>query len=360
MGDKHIKLFLTGPVEVRPDVLDQMSKPVIGHRTPEFKALFRRVTGKLQTLLHTRNRVFLSSSSAMAIMEACVRNCVRKKSLNLVNGAFGERWTAVTEACGKECEKYEVEWGQAFDLNHIDQRLASGEFDCLCVVHNDTSVGAINPIEEISKIVKKYPDVLFLVDSVTSMAGVKLEVDKLGIDVTFASNHKCFSLAPIMTMFVCSDRALERSKEMKGKGYYLDFELFLKHHNNNTTLVSPPIPQIYALDYQLDKMFEEGLENRYKRHEDMGKYIREWAIMNGFGIFPAPGMESPTVSCLRNTKGIDVPEMIERVKEKHGMAFSNGYRAIAGKTFRIGHLGDITLDEIKGLLKALGEEINNG
>mgnify|MGYP002641806042 CR=1 FL=1 len=360
MREKHTKLFLTGPVEVRQDVLDQMSKPMIGHRTPEFKELFRRVTGKLQTLLHTRNRVFLSSSSAMGIMEACVRNCVRNKSLNLINGAFGERWADVVVACDKACEKYEVEWGQKFDLNYIDQRLASGEFDCLCMVHNDTSVGTINPIEEISKIVKKYPEVLFLVDSVTSMAGVKLEVDKLGIDVTFASNHKCFSLAPIMTVFCCSDRALERSKEMKGKGYYFDFQLFLKHHEKSGPLVSPPIPQIYALDYQLDKMFAEGLENRYKRHEDMGKVVREWAIMNGFEIFPASGQESPTVSCIKNTRGVDVVEMIERVKKNHGMAFSNGYRAIGGKTFRIGHLGDVTVEEVKELLKALEEEINNG
>ena len=353
------KLFLTGPVEVREDVLEQMSKPVIGHRTPEYQKLFNNVVTKLQKLLSTKNRCFVSNSSALGVMEACVRNCVNANSLNLVNGAFGERWANIVEMNGKHCDRLEVEWGKAITAEMVEEKLSTGKYDSFMMVHNETSTGVINPLEEIAEIVKKYPDMIFMVDCVTSMAGVNIEVDKLGIDVALASNHKCFALPPIMAVFSCSQKALDRSSKNENRGFYFDFQLFLKHHQNSFPPTSPSVSIMYAMDYQLDKILEEGIINRNKRHIEMAEFTRNWAKDNHFGLFAQSGFESPTVTCVKNTKGINVGDLIENVKQNHNMVFSNGYRQLKEVTFRIGHLGDITLPEIKELLNAITEEIKN-
>lgn len=351
------KLFLTGPVEVREDVLDQMNKPMIGHRTPEFRELFESITVKLQELLNTKHRCLISSSSALGIMEGCVRNCVMERSLNLVNGAFGERWAKIVELNGKHCDRLEVDYGKGITAAMVEEKLAENSYDSVFLTHNETSTGVINPLPEIAEVVKQYPHIIFMVDCVTSMGGVNIDVDEWGIDVALSSNHKCFALPPIMTVFSCSQKAFDRSKRVKNRGFYFDFQLFEKNFDKSYTVTSPPIPQMFAMNYQLDKMLQEGLQDRYARHQGMAEYTRRWAIENGFALFAEEGFESPTVTCIENTKGIPVNETISKVKEKYHMEFATGYRDLNEKTFRIGHLGDITLEEVKELLEAIKEEI---
>jgi len=308
--------------------------------------------------LSTKNRCFISNSSAIGVMEASVRNCIKKKSLNLVNGAFGDRWANIVELNGKKCDRLEVEWGKVISPDMVEDKLKSCEYDTLFLVHNETSTGVMNPLEDIAKIVKNFPDMLFIVDCVTSMGGVNIEVDKLGIDIALASNHKCFALPPIMTVFSCSQKALDRSKEIENRGYYFDFQLFLKKHENSYTLTSPSISLMYAMDYQLDKILEEGIINRNNRYIEMAEYTRAWANKNNFDLFAEPGYESPTVTCVKNTKSINIADLIEKVKSKYNIIFSNGYGQLRENTFRIGHLGDINLTEIKFLLNTIEKVLN--
>ena len=353
----HNKLFLTGPVEVRTDVLEQMKKPLIGHRTPEFQMLYQSVTKKLEKLLQTQNKCFISNSSAIGVMEASVRNCIKEKSLNLVNGAFGERWANIAEMNGKTCDRLEVAWGDAITADMVEDKLKTGSYDSFFMVHNETSTGVMNPLEEISQVVKNYPEMLFIVDCVTSMGGVNINVDKLGIDIALASNHKCFALPPIMSVFSCSDRVLERSKEIDSRGYYFDFQLYFEKYEKSFTVTSPSVSLIYAMDYQLDKILEQGIINRNNSYIEMAEYTRNWALKNDLALFAQPGYESPTVTCIKNNKSINIASLIENVKVNHKAVFSNGYGNLKEKTFRIGHLGDITLPEIKFLLNAIEGEI---
>ena len=351
---KHKKLFIPGPTEVRPEVREELARPMIGHRAKEFSELLMEVTPKVQKLLYTQNHVFMSTSSSTGMMEGAVRNCVAKRCLNCVCGAFSQRWHEITLANGKEADPLEVEWGRAILPEMIDERLATGKYDAITLVHNETSTGVMNPLEEIAEVMRKYPDVTFIVDAVSSMAGVKIEVDRLGIDVCLAGVQKAFALPPGLTVVAVSDRALKKAKKIKSRGYYFDFLVFLRYlDDRQQTPTTPSIPHLYALNKQMDDILAEGLERRFARHREMADYVRSWAREH-FALFAQEGYESDTVTAIRNTKGISVVGLNEELAER-GAMISNGYGKLKEKTFRIAHMGDLQLEEIKELLGWIDE-----
>ncbi|MFH1586517.1 MAG: alanine--glyoxylate aminotransferase family protein [Candidatus Diapherotrites archaeon] len=350
---EYKKLFIPGPTEVRKEILAEMERPMIGHRSKEFSGLYGELIPKLQELLYTKNKVFLSTSSSTGFMEAAVRNCVKKKCLNLVCGAFSEKWHKITVANGKDAEAMEIKWGTGHRSKDIEEKLSTGEFDAMTLVHNETSTGTMNKLYEIAEMMKKFPDVMFLVDTVSSMAGVKIEVDKLGIDVCLAGVQKAFAVPPGLAVAAVSEKAIEKAKQVENRGYYFDFLVFLKSDEKKQTPTTPAISQMYALNLQMDRIKEEGLENRFKRHKEMADYTRKWASDN-FELFVEEGYRSDTVTTVTNNKGINVAELNDKLGERE-MMLSNGYGDLKEKTFRIGHMGDLTLDEIKKLTDNVDE-----
>lgn len=350
---KHKKLFIPGPVEVSEDILDEMGHFMVGHRSKEYSELHGEVVSKLKKLLFTENEVYLGTHSSTGWMEAAIRNCGHKRILACVNGAFSKRWFQLAAPNKVEADKYEVEWGKGHDPKEIDKLLSTGKYDCFLVVHNETSTGVMNKLEEISDVLKKYPDVIFCVDSVSSMTGVKIEVDKLGLDVCLAGVQKAFALPPGLAVAAVSKKALEKSAKAENKGYYFDFVEFQKYQEKNQTPSTPAISHIFALNKQLDKFFAEGLDNRFSRHQEMADYIRNWAKKN-FALFPEPGYESVTLTCINNTKGISVADLNKKLAEKD-MTLSNGYGDLKEKTFRIAHMGDLTMKDMKELITAVDE-----
>jgi predicted phosphoserine aminotransferase len=349
----HKKLFIPGPTEVKPEILKELSKPMIGHRSKEFSALFEEIVPKLQKVLYTNNPIILSTSSATGLMEAAVRNCVNKRCLNLMCGAFSDRWHDITLANGKYADQLKVEWGRAILPEIVDERLATGDYDAVTLVHNETSTGVMNPLEEIAKVVKKYPDVMFLVDCVSSMSAVKIDVDKLGIDVCLAGVQKAFALPPGFAVAAVSDRAFEKAKAVPDRGYYFDFLVFMKSIAKKQTPTTPSIPHMYALNTQLDNILTEGLEKRFERHRQMADFVRHWAKKN-FALFAQPGYESHTLTVIKNTQNIDVGALNKEL-QRRGMIIANGYGAIKDMTFRIAHMGDLTLDDIKELTEDIDQ-----
>ncbi len=350
---KHKKLFIPGPVEVSEDILQEMGHFMVGHRSKEYSELHGEVVPKLKKLLFTENEVYLGTHSSTGWMEAAIRNCGHKRILACVNGAFSKRWYQIAAPNKVEADKYEVEWGKGHDPKEIDKLLSTGKYDCFLVVHNETSTGVMNRLQEISDVLKKYPDVIFCVDSVSSMTGVKIEVDKLGLDVCLAGVQKAFALPPGLAVAAVSKKALEKSAKAENKGYYFDFVEFQKYQEKNQTPTTPAISHIFAINKQLDKFFAEGLDNRFARHLEMANYIREWAKKN-FALFPEPGLESVTLTCITNTKGISVADLNKKLAEKD-MTLSNGYGDLKEKTFRIAHMGDLTMKDMKELITAVNE-----
>jgi len=348
----HSKLFTPGPVEVRPEILQAMATPQIHHRSPECADLYAELQPKLKKFLYTDQTVFLFTSSSTGAMEAAVQNTVRKKCLNLVNGAFSKRWHEITKACGLPCEALENPWDKAIKPEQVDEKLASGEFDAVTLVYNETSTGLLNPLPEIAEVVHRFPDVMLLVDAVSAMGGVKIEFDRLGLDVLLAGVQKAIALPPGLTVCAVSDRALARAEEVKPKTYYFSFPVMLKYHKKNQTPSTPSTAHMFALNAQLDAMFEEGLERRFARHEEMASLVQAWA-KEKFDIFPEEGYWSKTLTCVENTRGIDVAALNKTLVEEHGMRIANGYGDLKEKTFRIAHMGDLTTADIRGLLATI-------
>ncbi len=354
----HKKLFIPGPTEVREDVREAMNFPMFGHRMPETTKLMGEVGEKLQKLLYTDNFVVISTSSGTGLMEACSRNCIKNKALHLNCGAFSDRWAKISKACNKDVDVIEYEWGRGVVTSDVEEKLKTGKYDTVFVTHNETSTGVMNPIKEISEMMKNYPDVLLCVDAVSSMAGTEIRVDDWNIDVVLASVQKCFALPPGLAIASVSDKAMERSAEVEDKGFYFDFQAFKKYWDKAK---QPPttacLNLIVALNYQLDKIInEEGIENRFKRHKEMAGIVQNWAREN-FDLFADTDYLSPTVSCIKNTKGISVASLNEELG-KRGATISNGYGKLKEQTFRIAHMGDITVDEIKWLLGEIDDIIS--
>jgi len=203
---------------------------------------------------------------------------------------------------------------------------------------------------------EKYPDVLVFVDAVSAMVGLPLHFDELAWDVTFASVQKAFAIPPGLAVAVVSNRALEKSKNVPNRGYYFDFQQFAKRAQQSQTPATPNIPHIMALNYQCEKLLTEGMDNVWKRHGRMGDFVRAWAGEK-FDLFCEQNYASNTLTTVKNTRGINVAETINAIQEKHNTIFGNGYGKLKEQTFRIAHMGDITLDDLKELLAWIDDEI---
>ena len=342
----HVKLHIPGPVEVSEKTFKALCSPMIGHRGQGFKDLYAKIQPQLQQLLSTRQLVYLSTSSAWGVMEGAIRNVVSKKVLNCMCGAFSDKWFDVSKKCGKQAEALQVEWGSPIRAEAIDKKLATGEFDALTVIHNETSTGVMSPLDEIAALKKKYPDVMFIVDSVSSMTAVPLNFDASGIDVLLAGTQKAFALPPGTAVFVCSPAALAKAATVKDRGYYFDFAEFQKNAEQSMTPSTPSIPHIYALSSKLDEFFAEGLDARYARHKKTNQMTRDWAKKHGFNLFADAGFESVTLTCVNNGakpggRTVDVAKLQKLTKDQ-GFLIDGGYGKIKGTTFRVSNMGDET------------------
>lgn len=351
----HKKLFIPGPVEVRPDVLEKMAAPMIGHRTKDASKLQKDISDKLRKVFYTEEEILLSTSSGSGLMEGAIRSCTAKRAAVFSVGAFGNRWYKMATSNNVPADLFQVEMGKATTAEMVDDALKTGKYDLITVTHNETSTGIMNPVEEISEVMKKYPEVVWCLDTVSSMAGTKIEVDKLGVDICITSTQKALGLPPGMAICSFSKKAVERAKNVEFRGLYLDLlELYNYIQKKNYQYPSTPsISHMYALDYQLDRILEEGLESRYARHLEMAECVRAWA-KEYFEIFPDERYMSNTLTTIKNTRGISVADLNKELGER-GFMISNGYGDLKEKTFRIAHMADCTLEEVKELLNNIND-----
>ncbi|MBS5950467.1 MAG: alanine--glyoxylate aminotransferase family protein [Clostridium sp.] len=352
----HKKLFIPGPVEVRPDVLEQLSRPMIGHRSKDASVLQRRISDNLRKVFFTESEILLSTTSGSGLMEGAIRSCTAKKAAVFSVGAFGKRWYEMAISNNVPADLFEVELGQAITPEMVDKELATGQYDLVAVTHNETSTGVMNPIKEIGEVVKKYPEIVFIVDTVSSAAGTKIEVDNWGIDVCITSSQKALGLPPGLAVCTFSNKAKERAEKVKNRGFYLDLlSLYNFIQKKDYQYPSTPsIPHMHALDYQLDYILnKEGLENRFARHIELAEVVRAWG-RKYFELLPEDKYLSNTVTTIKNTRNIDVAALNKELGER-GFQISNGYGSLKGKTFRIAHMADCQMEDIQELLSNIND-----
>jgi aspartate aminotransferase-like enzyme len=355
----HLKLHIPGPVEVSDKTFHAFSTPMIGHRSQEFKDLYGSIQPQLQELFQTKRLVYLSTSSAWGVMEGAIRNLVQKKVLNCMCGAFSDKWLDVSKRCGKRAEGLSVDWGSPILPEMIDEKLSTGEFDALTLVHNETSTGVMNPLADIASLKVKYPDVMFIVDTVSSFSVVDIPFDKLGIDVLLTGTQKAFALPPGLGLFTVSQAALDRSAKVEDRGYYFDFHEFQNNAEKDMTPSTPSIGHIYALKSKLEDIFKEGMQKRFDRHARLAQMTRDWAAKNEFILFPENGYEAQSLTCINNGakpggRIIDVAKLQKLVREQ-GIAIDGGYGKIKGTTFRLSNMGDETDGSMQQLYSVLDE-----
>jgi aspartate aminotransferase-like enzyme len=349
----HDKLFIPGPVEVSEKTWAAFRRPMIGHRSEAFRALYRSIHPRLQTLMGTKQPVFLSTSSAWGVMEASIRNLVSHRVLNCMCGAFSDKWLDVSRRCGKAAEPLQVDWGTPISPATLDEKLATGDFDAVTLIHNETSTGVMSPLPEICAVARKYPDVLLIVDSVSSFSAVSIPMDDLGIDVLLTGSQKALALPPGFSLFSVSEKAFARTGQQKDRGYYFDFLEFKKNQEDDMTPTTPSIAHIHALESKLDDIFAEGLTNRYERHARTNALVHDWVRARGFDFFAEQGYRSKTLTCVKNSRKIDVPKLARDLREKHHLVIDPGYGKIKGQTFRLSNMGDETEESVSHLLACL-------
>lgn len=358
------RFFLPGPTEVRPEVLAAMTQPVIGHRSREIQNLIEAAQPELKHLFGTGRPVYISTSSATGMMEAAITNLSRRRALCLVCGAFSGRFHAIAEATGRPADRLAVDWGEPNlpeDLREVleeDPR----RYDLVTVVHSETSTGTLNPVREIAAVVAEFPDILLAVDTVSSMGGTPLRMDEWGLDYVLTGAQKALALPPGISLAATSERAIARAAEVENRGFYFDLLKFEKSLDRSMTPNTPAVSLIFALRHQLEHIVEEGLEVRWRRHQQMADHTHLWVARlaaetnRHFEIVASPGYRSPTVTAVRlpNPEEMSGPEVVDRLGER-GYTIAAGYGKLKQETIRIGHMGDHTMEQLEGLLDELGK-----
>jgi aspartate aminotransferase-like enzyme len=332
---------------------------MIGHRSDEFEALFAKVEGQLQGLFETDSRVYIVAASGSALHEAAMRNGVRGRVLNFVNGAFSQRWYDTALGCDKEAIRVDVTWNEAVKPELVAQELSraleDGPVDAVTVVHNETSTGVISPVGDIAQVVRRLsPATLVMVDAVSSFAGTRIPFDEWDLDLCLTSSQKALAMPPGLAFCAVHDRVLDRAVDVRSRGWYFDFLNLEKALKRNTTPSTPAISLMRAASAQLDRIEAEGPEARFARHAHLAQIAQEWATVHGFDLAAEAGYRSPTVTNVTNSRGIDV-SALNRYLAAVDMEISDGYGVFKGKAFRIAHMGEVSEADLGRLFAAMDD-----
>ncbi|BCX48955.1 aminotransferase [Haloferula helveola] len=349
------KLFAPGPVDVSPETFAAMSHTMIGHRGSDFEELYASLQPGLKSVFGTSRPVFLSTSSAWGVMEGALRNLVRGKVLCLCCGAFSDKWFDVAKKMGYEADKIQVEWGEAIDPEAVKAKLEEGGFDTVTFIHSETSTGVLNDLAGVAAVVKSFPDTMLIIDTVSSLSTVPIEMDAIGADVVLAGVQKALALPPGLAVFAVSEAAMERAKGTPNRGYYFDFVEFAKNDEKNNTPSTPCIATLFGLQYILGEIEKEGLENRFARHAETNAMIHTWGAKHGFQLFAPEGRRSNALTCFTTPADFDLPAFIKTLKSKHNFLINGGYGKIKGLTFRISNMGNETVATMQELIDAMDD-----
>jgi len=350
-----IRFFLTGPVYVLEEVRREMTRPIVAHRSPEFRRTWDAIAGALPPILRTGRPGLVATGSATLLMEASIVSLSRDSTLHLTNGAFSERWLAVARSHGRDAAEVSAPWGRAIDPDDLRHALRGSRPEVVTVVHSETSTGVLNPIEQLARVVREESDALLLVDTVSSLGGAPVETDAWGLDFVFAGVQKGLAAPPGLTVFAFSERAERRAETIPHRGFYTDLLRYRDHAAEGGPITTPAVAECYALARQLDRVLDEGMEARWRRHAGLAATTAHWAERHGFRYRTEPADRSPTVSCLEPPDGLAPGDLKARLAAR-GFTVASGYGRFKTETFRIGHMGEVGPEDLAALLAVIEEE----
>jgi len=355
--------FLPGPTEVRKEVLAAMLKPMIPHRSAEFENLFAKLQQGLKKVFLTERPVYTAASSGTGMMEAAIRAVPSGRILSLVNGAFSERFAHIAEMCGREVDRYEVPWGEVHSLEVLDHHLSRNDYRAITVTHSETSTGALNNVRAISDLAHSR-NALCMIDSVSGLAGAELRFDEWKLDYVLTGSQKSFGLPSGLAFGVASAELVELARKAGNRGVYFDIVEMDRYALQNQTPATPAFSLMYALEVQLDYIIREGIENRWARHLAMLNATSDWLddsaqrLNVGWHNIVKRENRSPTVSTVRLPDSIPGRAFVQKVKA-NGIQVATGYGKLGDTTFRIGHMGDHTVQTLQNCFAACEKAVRD-
>ena len=354
-----------GPSDVDPRVLEAMSRPTVGHLDPAFLEILNGIRELLQYTFMTRNEMtFAVSGTGSAGMEACVVNLIERGDPMLVciNGVFGKRMADVAERCGAEVSTIEIDWGKAFAPGQIADALAKRPAKVVGIVHAETSTGVCQPLEEISQIVHDH-GALLLADTVTSLGGMKVDVDGWKIDACYSGSQKCLSCPPGLAPVTFNEAAMNAvgNRKTKVQSWYLDMSMIRRYWGSERLYHhTAPVNMNYALLESLRIIREEGLEARWRRHATNHKILKAGLSAMGIRYLPEPGYELPMLNAVSIPQGVDDLAVRKQLLDEFNIEIGGGLGDFKGKAWRIGLMGSAcTLSNVMLALAAIEKSLTD-
>jgi aspartate aminotransferase-like enzyme len=352
-----VNLRIPGPTPCPDDVLQAMSRQMINHRGPEFKEMLERITGSLQRLFETKNDVLTLTSAGTGAIESAVVNTLSPgdRVLCVSIGVFGDRFADIASTYGADVKKLSFEQGTAADPDEVAAALnADASFKAVTVTHNETSTGVTNDLGAIAKAIRGVrPDILILVDAISSLGSVPLPIDAWDLDVVFTGSQKGWMVPPGMSMVAVSKRAWAAAESAKTPRYYFDFKKAKSYLEKGETPWTPAVSVYFAMDVALKKLEAEGLAAIHERHARLGQFTRDGVKALGLKLLADERVASNTVTAVVVPDGVEGPALNKMMRTEYNTVLAGGQGALTGKIFRIGHLGLVTQEDLQACLDAL-------
>ncbi len=353
------QLRIPGPTPLPERVVRAMTAPMIDHRGPEFAALLEEITAGAKKVFGTENELVVLSASGTGGLESAIANLVSPgdKVLSVIVGNFGERFRSIAKAYGAEVISYEVEWGQPAEAADV-RRLLDEHPDAglVLLTHNETSTGVTTPLEELVRAVKDAGR-LAVVDGVSSVSSMPVEVDRLGVDVCISGSQKGWMAPPGVAFATVSEEAWERQAQARSPRFYFDYGQARKFAPKGSTPWTPAISVLFAVREGLRMMSEEGLDNVYRRHREIADACAAGLAAMGFRLYAAAGYRSATVTAARPPEGVDIKGYRKLLREKYGVVIAGGQGKAEGQIVRVGHLGSVAAGDLVQVLWAMEQAL---
>lgn len=353
-------LRIPGPTPVPDDILEAMARPMVNHRGKHFKATLERCAEKLKDFFLTKQDVLLLTASGTGGLEAAVVNTLSPgdKVLSVSIGAFGDRFASIAETYGARVTMIQYEWGQAASPGDIRKALEHDPaIKAVMVTHNETSTGVTNPLEEIAKVVREF-DKMLLVDAISSMGSVPIDMDGWGLDCVVTGSQKGWMVPPGLAFCALSDRGWKAYDESTMPRFYFDLGKARDSQSRGQTPWTPAVSIFFALDVALERLEKEGLEAIWARHANIGNKVRAGVKALGLELLcEDERYASNTVTAVKSPEGIDVGDLRKVMEDEHDVVVAGGQAKMSGKIFRIGHLGLVTEEDIDDTFRALEQAL---
>jgi alanine-glyoxylate transaminase/serine-glyoxylate transaminase/serine-pyruvate transaminase len=351
-----------GPSNPYPEAMAGLARPVLGHMDPEFIQVLDETMERLRTVFRTENALTLPiSGTGSAGMEACFVNLLEPGDTAIVgaNGVFGDRMCEVARRCGAEVVRIEEEWGRALDPQRLlDAQREHPGARLVAVVHAETSTGVENTVAPLRAL--QDTDTLFVLDTVTSLAGIPLEIDAWGVDAAYSGTQKCLGVPPGLSPVTFSPRAVERiqTRSASAQSWYLDLALIASYVAGSARVYhhTAPISMIFSLHAALGAILEEGLEAVWARHAAVGAHLHEALPQIGFTLLAEEGHRLPELTTAWLPEGADDASLRKALLADYGIEVGGGLGQFVGKAWRIGLMGHTARERsVVTLLGALND-----